>query len=174
MLSQKLDTIVSIDEIDSFYKNNLENFVLKDHAVKVNYIKVKKEVPYLWRLKDLYNKNDKESKLKLGDYCYQFADDYYIDNNWIYAKNIINLFPESYSLRKLYNGINIEFIDNNYFYFFYVKNYINEGNISPLEMVRNQIQSTIINKRKINFLKNVEMDLYKNALANSHVKYEKK
>ena len=118
--------------------------------------------------------NRGNTKLKLEDYCYQFADDYYIEDNWIYANNIINLFPESYSLRKLYNGINIEFIDNNYFYFFYVKNYINEGNISPLEMVRNQIQSTIINKRKINFLKNVEMDLYKNALANSHVKYEKK
>ena len=174
LLSQKLDTIVSIGEIDSFYKNNKENFVLKDHAVKVNYIKVKKEVPYLWRLKDLYNKSDEESKLKLEDYCYQFADDYYIEDIWIYANNIINLFPESYSSRKLYDGINIEFIDNNYFYFFYVKNYINKGNTSPLEMVRNQIQSTIINKRKINFLKNVEMDLYKNALANSHVKYEKK
>ncbi|MDC3050379.1 hypothetical protein OA171_00910 [Flavobacteriales bacterium] len=174
LLSQKLDTVVSIGEIDSFYINNKENFVLKDHAVKVNYVKVKKEVPYLWRLKNLYNKSDEESKLKLEDYCYQFADDYYIEDVWIYANNITNLFPESYSSRKLYDGINIEFIDNNYFYFLYVKNYINKGNTSPLEMVRSQIQSTIINKRKINFLKNVEMDLYKNALANSHVKYEKK
>ena len=41
LLSQKLDTIVSIGEIDSFYKNNKENFVLIDHAVKLNYIKEK-------------------------------------------------------------------------------------------------------------------------------------
>ena len=94
LLSQKLDTIVSIGEIDSFYKNNKENFVLRDHAVKVNYIKVKKEVPYLWRLKDLYNKSDEESMLKLEDYCYQFADDYYIEDIWIYANNITNLFPD--------------------------------------------------------------------------------
>ena len=62
-MSQKLDTIVSIGEIDSFYKNNKENFVLKDHIVKVNYIKVKKEVPYLWRLKDFITKVMKKVNL---------------------------------------------------------------------------------------------------------------
>ena len=44
------------------------NFVLNDHIVKVNYIKVKKEVPYLWKLRDLYDNNDVESKFKLEDY----------------------------------------------------------------------------------------------------------
>ena len=174
LLSQKLDTIVVIDEIDSYYENNLGNFVLNDHIVKVNYIKVKKEVPYLWKLKSLYDKNDAESKFKLEDYCYQFADDYYIKDDWVYVNDIINVLPDSYSSRKLFNAKKIEFFDNDYFYFLYVKNYLNKGKEAPLEMVSSQIQSIIINKRKINFLKNVEMDLYKNALAKNHIKYEKK
>ncbi|MBJ59286.1 MAG: hypothetical protein CMP64_01685 [Flavobacteriales bacterium] len=174
LLSQKLDTIVGIDEINSYYKNNLGNFVLNDHIVKVNYIKVKKEVPYLWKLKGLYYKNDEESKFKLEDYCYQFADDYYIEDDWVYVNDIINVLPDSYTSRKLFNEKKIEFFDNDYFYFLYVKKYLNKGNEAPLEMVSSQIQSIIINKRKINFLKNVEMDLYKNALAKNHIKYEKK
>ena len=40
-------------------------------------------------------------------------------------------------------------------------------------MVNNQIHSIIINKRKIDFLKHVEMDLYQNALAKNYVQYEK-
>ena len=103
LLSQKLDTIVGIDEIDSYYKNNLGNFVLNDHIAKVNYIKVKKEVPYLWKLKGLYYKNDEESKFKLEDYCYQFADDYYIEDDWVYVNDIINVLPDSYTSRKLFN-----------------------------------------------------------------------
>ncbi|MBF45138.1 MAG: hypothetical protein CMD38_02390 [Flavobacteriales bacterium] len=174
LLSQKLDTIVGIDEIDSYYKNNLGNFVLNDHIVKVNYIKVKKEVPYLWKLKGLFDKNDAESKFKLEDYCYQFADDYYIEDDWVYVNDIINVLPDIYSSRKLFNAKKIEFFDNDYFYFLYVKKYLNKGKEAPLEMVSSQIQSIIINKRKINFLKNVEMDLYKNALAKNHIKYEKK
>ena len=60
------------------------------------------------------------------------------------------------------------------FIFYMLKNILSKGSVSPLEMVSNQIHSIIINKRKINFLKNVEMDLYKNALAKNHIKYEKK
>ena len=99
-------------------------------------------MPYLWRLKNLYNKSDERSKLKLEDYCYQFADDYYIEDVWLYD-NITNLFLESCSSRKLYDGINIEFIDNNYFYFLYVKNYINKGNTSPLEIVRDRFNQQL-------------------------------
>ena len=173
LLNQKLDTIVNDDEIESYYEKNKVNFILNDAVVRVNYIKLKKEVPYLWKVKRLYNKEDEESKLSLEDYCYQFADDYYIDDSWLYADDIIKTFPDTYTSRNLFEGKNIEFVDDYYYYFLHVKKYISKGSVSPLEMVSNQIHSTILNKRKINFLKNVEMDLYQNALAKNYVQYEK-
>ena len=173
LLNQKLDTIVNDDEIESYYEKNKVNFILNDAVVRVNYIKLKKEVPYLWKVKRLYNKEDEESKLSLEDYCYQFADDYYIDDSWLYADDIIKTFPDTYTSRNLFEGKNIEFVDDDYYYFLHVKKYISKGSVSPLEMVSNQIHSTILNKRKINFLKNVEMDLYQNALAKNYVQYEK-
>ena len=83
LLNQKLDTIVNDDEIESYYQKNKQNFILNDAVVRVNYIKLKKEVPYLWKVQRLYKKEDEESKLSLEDYCYQFADDYYIDDSWL-------------------------------------------------------------------------------------------
>ena len=173
LLNQKLDTIVNDDEIESYYEKNKENFILNDAVVRVNYIKLKKEVPYLWKVQRLFKKEDEESKLSLEDYCYQFADDYYLDDNWLSVDDIFKVLPDSYTSRNLYKGKSIEFADDDYYYFLHVKKYISKGSVSPLEMVSNQIHSIIINKRKIDFLKHVEMDLYQNALAKNYVQYEK-
>ena len=94
MLNQKLDTIVSDEEILDFYNKNKENFILNDAVAKVNYVKLKKEAPYLWKVKRLFDKVDDESKLSLEDYCYQFADDYYIDDSWLFVKDILKNFPK--------------------------------------------------------------------------------
>ena len=173
LLNQKLDTIVNDDEIESFYEKNKQNFILNDAVVRVNYIQLKKEVPYLWKVQRLFKKEDEESKLSLEDYCYQFADDYYLDDSWLSVEDIFKVVPDSYTSRNLYKGKSIEFADDDYYYFLHVKKYISKGSVSPLEMVSNQIHSIIINKRKIDFLKHVEMDLYQNALAKNYVQYEK-
>ena len=173
LLNQKLDTIVNDDEIESYYEKNKQNFILNDAVVRVNYIKLKKEVPYLWKVQRLFKKEDEESKLSLEDYCYQFADDYYLDDSWLSVDDIFKVLPDNYKSRNLYKGKSIEFADDDYYYFLHVKKYISKGSVSPLEMVSNQIHSIIINKRKIDFLKHVEMDLYQNALAKNYVQYEK-
>lgn len=173
LLNQKLDTIVNDDEIESYYEKNKQNFILNDAVVRVNYIQLKKEVPYLWKVQRLFKKEDEESKLSLEDYCYQFADDYYLDDSWLSVEDIFKVVPDSYTSRNLYKDKSIEFADDDYYYFLHVKKYISKGSVSPLEMVSNQIHSIIINKRKIDFLKHVEMDLYQNALAKNYVQYEK-
>lgn len=173
LLNQKLDTIVNDDDIESYYEKNKQNFILNDAVVRVNYIQLKKEVPYLWKVQRLFKKEDEESKLSLEDYCYQFADDYYLDDSWLSVEDIFKVLPDSYTSRNLYKGKSIEFADDDYYYFLHVKKYISKGSVSPLEMVSNQIHSIIINKRKIDFLKHVEMDLYQNALAKNYVQYEK-
>ena len=173
LLNQKLDTIVNDDEIESFYDKNKQNFILNDAVVRVNYIKLKKEVPYLWKVQRLFKKEDEESKLSLEDYCYQFADDYYLDDSWLSVDDILKVLPDNYKSRNLYEVKSIEFADDDYSYFLHVNKYISKGSVSPLEIVSNQIHSIIINKRKIDFLKHVEMDLYQNALAKNYVQYEK-
>ena len=174
MLNQKLDTIVSDEEILDFYNKNKENFILNDAVAKVNYVKLKKEAPYLWKVKRLFDKVDDESKLSLEDYCYQFADDYYIDDSWLFVKDILKNFPKIHSIDKLYENYRINFFHKNYYYYLYIKKYKIKGSTSPLELVKNQIRSIILNKRKIIFLENLEIDLYKNALAKNDIQYEKK
>tara|TARA_B100000886_G_C20423282_1_gene492607 strand:- start:2698 stop:3537 length:840 start_codon:yes stop_codon:yes gene_type:complete len=173
LLNQKLDTFVSNNELKSFYEKNKRNFILSDPVVRVNYIKLKKEVPYLRKVQHLYKKQDEESKLSLEDYCYQFADDYYLDDSWLRVNDILKVLKDNYNTQSLYEGKSIEFSDDYYYYFLYVKKYISKGSVYPFEMVSSQINSIIINRRKIDFLKNVEMDLYQNALSKNYIRYEK-
>jgi len=175
LLNQKLDSIISKEEIDQFYAENSGNFLLKDDVVTVNYIKLKREVPYLWKVKSLYKQTDEDSRVILEDYCYQFAQEYFIEDNWQYVKDVFLSLPKNessrrYSLRK---GKSFELTDDEFHYFLYVKEYKQKGSVSPLSMIENQIRSIILNKRKINFLNETEMELYNTALSKNHIRYEK-
>ncbi len=173
LLNRKLDTFVNTDEVYSFYENNKSNFILNKSVARLNFIKLKKEVPNLWKFKNFYNREDEQSRLLLEDYCYQFADDYYIEDNWFFVDEIFETFPHNFSQKKIKKGKSIEAEDDNYYYFLFIKNYISKGNVSPLEMVSSQINSIIINKRKLSFLKQIEKEIYENAIVKNHVKFEK-
>lgn len=173
LLNQKLDTIINSYEVNSFYENNKSNFILNKSVARLNFIKLKKEVPNLFKFKNFYNKEDEESRLLLEDYCYQFADDFYIEDKWFFVDEIFEIFPHSFSFKKINKGKSIEAEDDDYYYFLFIKNYISKGNVSPLEMVISQIHSIIINKRKLSFLKQIEKEIYENAIVKNHVKFEK-
>lgn len=176
LLKQKLDSVISEQEIQKFYSEKKNNFILKDNVVKVNYIKLKREVPYLWKLKSLYKNNDEESRVSLEDYCYQFSQEYFIEDKWQYVKDVFLSLPnneasKNYPLRK---GKSLEFTDDEFHYFLYIKEYKSKGSVSPLSMIENQIRSIILNRRKISFLEETEMKLYETALSKNYIRYEKK
>lgn len=175
LVQQKLDTVVSQQEVQQYFEKNKSNFLLNEDIVSLNYIKLKKEVPYLWKLRSLHTKTDEESKVSLEDYCYQFAQDYFLQDNWQYMSDVFLSLPSDISIdsHKLYQGKSLEFSDNNFHYFIFIKKYRQKGNVSPLSMIQHQIRTIIINKRKIDFLKNVENDLYQTALSKNSISYEK-
>ena len=47
LLNRKLDTIVNDDEVSLFYEKNKSNFILNKSVARLNFIKLKKEVPNL-------------------------------------------------------------------------------------------------------------------------------
>lgn len=176
LVNQKLDTLVNESDINQYYENNKTNFILDKDIVKVNFIKLNKEVPYLWKMRSLFTKTDEESMLNLEDYCYQFAQSYFLKDNWQYLNDVLLSLPNDFSFSNstLYEGKSIELTDHNFHYFLYIKKYRSRGNVSPLSMVQNQIISIIINRRKIEFLKSVESELYQSALSSNQISYDQK
>ena len=54
----------------------------------------------------------------------------------------------------------------NYLYFLKITQYKVQNDTSPLEFVRDDIQKIILNKRKVKLAKDLEEEIYENAVRN--------
>ena len=54
LVDQNLDTVITFDQIQNYYINNMENFVLSQNIFKGRFIIVNKEAPKIDLLKKIY------------------------------------------------------------------------------------------------------------------------
>ena len=94
LINQKLDTVVTEQEIEEYYNEYSANFVLNHNIVKAVFLKISKEAPEIDKVKRWYKSNDPENLSRLEDYCYQYAtkfDDF--NNEWIPFNNLLIEIP---------------------------------------------------------------------------------
>ncbi len=176
LVQQKLDTLVSNTEIENYYNANPQNFELKDNIIKVIYVKVKKNAPKVNRLKELYRSENPNDRKHLEDYCRQFAENYYLDDDsWLLFNDLLKEVPiETYDKERfLKNNRLIEFSDNDYLYFVNIKGFKIKDSVSPLSFERDNIKSIILNKRKLKLIEDMRNDVYNDALNNNQIELSK-
>ena len=173
LIEQKLDTVVRQFEVDNYYRKYSANFTLNQNIIKALYIKVPKPVPNLKQLQKLYKSEKEEDWEELEDYCFQNATNF--DNfsgQWIYASELLNQIPvqiknEEQFLKKKKH---IEAEDSTHHHFVKIQELELRNNLAPLPFVREDIRKIIINKRKIEFIKNLEENIYRDAEAKNKFK----
>ena len=62
------------------------------------------------------------------------------------------------------------FEDEQFIHYIYVKDYKIKGNVSPLSLEKEKIRNVLLNKNKIEYLKQLEDELYQNGLALKKIK----
>lgn len=167
LIEQKLDTVVSFNEIEKYYNKYSSNFMLNDNLVKALFLQIPRIAPEIWKVRWWYKSTSEEDLKKLDNYCYQHAAKYdYFDDNWIYFTEIAKILPtkiekpEQYLKYRKY----IEVKDSTYYYFVNIKDYRLIGTVSPMEIVSSNIRNIILNKRKIRLIKELESEIYNDAL----------
>lgn len=175
MVSQKMDTGVYAYQVDEYYKEHEKEFELKDHIVQMIYVKVSEDAPKMSMLKKWYLSNKEKDQLLLEEYCYQFAEEFSLDDTtWVYFSDVLKKIPiktnnpENYLSNKRSDFLT----DSSGVYLVRFKKYKIKDSVSPLALERTRIRNIILNKRKLEFLKKVEEELYENALAKGQIKYE--
>lgn len=166
-IKQNLDTAIAANEIEKYYKENLDNFILKQNIVRATFIKVSKSAPRTNKIKEMiFSKKDKDQE-ELKTYCLSFSTAYHlVDSTWMVFDELVKNSP----LAEIPNKIQFlkanpyyETSDDTYLYFLRVMEYRISDNISPLEFVRDDIRTIILNKRKVALAKQLEDDIYKKA-----------
>ena len=173
LINQNFDTSISYTQVESYYNQYKDEFKLSKNIFKGRFIVVEKSAPQLKNLNKWY-KSDKESSiLDLTDYCQQFAKEYYLeDNKWQYFSVFNNKLPEYIQQEDYFleNTKGVVFEDENLRYYVFVKDFKINGSVSPLELEQDKIRNVLLNKNKIEYLKQLEDELYENGLALGKIK----
>jgi len=168
-INDNLETEISDQEINTYYRNNLDNFELRQHIIKCRFVKLPLEAPKLSIFRRLFQSNDEKQLEELRSYCYQYSTNFHLDSTWVNFDEVLENTPMVTIENKVHflrNNRYYETRDDVYHYFLKISDYKISEETSPLEWVRDDIQKIIINKRKVKLAKELEEGIYSRALKN--------
>jgi hypothetical protein len=163
LLVQKMDTVITDDEIVEYYDNNISNFILSQDIVKSIFVKVPLTAPNIGSVRNWSRSGTMDAMDQLEKYCINYADKFDTFNDtWIYFSTIQEKIPLAITQpsRFLRYNKNIETSDSLFHYFVHVREHLTVGEITPMELIREDIKNILLNKRKIEFYQNLESQVY--------------
>lgn len=172
-IQQKLDTVITNQEVTDFYNNNKSNLVLLNSIVKALYIKLKNNSPVLEKVKAIYRSNKSEDIKQLDDLCLQGAEKYdYFNEQWVPFSLVLKEIPYQPDNQEdfLRRNQNLEFKDSLNTYLVNIKDYKMKGEVAPLEYEEENIRMIILNQRKQVLIKDLESKIYNEALNHGQFK----
>lgn len=172
LINQQLDTNVSAQEIEEYYNNNPQNFLLKNNIVKAIYVKAPRNMPNLEKLRKLCLSTNPKDSTAFKSMCIQFADNYFIDNNtWLLLDDIKKEMPQLRDVPEYNLTANktFEFNDSLSYYFLKLREIKIKNSLSPLNFERGNIKNLVINQRKQFLIRKYKKDLLEKAKADKTI-----
>lgn len=177
LLKKFSDTIVTDEDIQTFFNENPDQFKLKKTIVKFNLAVFSRgaldgeyeEVKKLW---DEMEEGEK-LHIDLVKYLDLYSEAYVLDTAWHELNELQNLLPEQLPRNLLNKSNRLELEDESHFYFLRIMDIAEETDEAPLTYIRNFAQKAILQKRKLEWLERVKENLYQEALRQNKItKYE--
>ena len=173
IVNSKIDSIVTNEQIDSFYSTNVNNFKLNENLVKYRYVKVPNDNININRIKRYIVRMSEQDRYFLDSLNFQFADLKLDDSIWFTERDVIssiNFINQNNKSRYFIKDRLFTLNESNYINFFIVDDMLKSGNIPPKSYLYDRIKSTIINQRKLDILKGINQEILNDALKSR--KYE--
>lgn len=172
LIRQKLDTLVSEQEIRQFYEQNPGNFQLRENIVRYSYVKIPKASASLAPAKkatQLLKSGRTEDIEKLEELCQSSTFICTIDaGNWIpfteLEREIPMIIDDQESL--LRNRTFYETSDSLFVYLVKFNDYKIKESLSPISYETENIRNIIINRRKLDLINRMEKEVFQDALEN--------
>ena len=173
LVIRQIDTVVTEEEIKSYYNNNKQFFTNSSELVKMRYINLVKENPKFVNIKSKFTSFTKKDRLELEQQAinfksYAFNDSIWVDINQVYEKlPFVNLDNKD---KFISSGINFQYPDSTTIWLVKVNNVLPKDSPTPLEFLRPTIKQIIVNNRKLELVNTIEKEITNDALNDN--KYE--
>lgn len=175
LITQKFNPEITEQEIETYYDQMKQNFLLAESLVKCLYAVVPKRAKGLTAFKRSLNRFDEEEFAEVEKYLFKNALKYDSEvDKWQSMSAVRVFFPnneiknESQVLRtrRLY-----EVEDGKNLYLLLVFDSRMTDDYAPLEYVTDKISTILLNQKKIAFMKQFKTELYEGALKSNLIKY---
>lgn len=177
LLTRMLGTKEIEGEIQAYFKQNGSQFKLPENLIKGLYLKVPKSSSQLanfckwYKLStdDAINNIEKNSLKNAAGYDYFY-------NRWVSFDDVIGNIPIGISNQEHYLQSNkaIEVRDSSFVYLLNIKEYKLKGSPAPYEYVKEQIAEIIKERKRAEFLEQMQKELLDRAVAEGEIKFYNK
>ena len=174
ILNEKLDAEISAEAVKNYYRTHLDKFILKVPIIKGLFVKVAETSPEIKNLKKWYRNRDHGSIENIEKYSLHNIINYeYFYDRWISFDEVLSAIPYSISdaNRFLQTHKYLEINNDGYWYLLNISDYLPAGANMPLDFARTQIEEILLNQKRMDFLHQMNNELYQEALENRKIKY---
>ncbi|MCH9660169.1 MAG: peptidyl-prolyl cis-trans isomerase [Bacteroidetes bacterium] len=166
IVSQQLDSVITEAEQAQYYEANKENFRLNDALVSLRYVALPEEYDNVRAVSEKLKRFESEDKTQLDALSIQFKSFHFNDSIWVKKETLLQNLPviktkESQVLKKS-NFTQLQ--DSLGVYLVKIEDLLDRNDIAPLSFVAPTINQIILNKRKLELIKNLEKDITKDAI----------
>lgn len=173
IVSQEVEGNILDSEIEEYYNSNKEIFIAREPYIKGLYIKVPKSASGISQVRHWYKDSSERAVDNLEKYGLRNAVDYeYFYDRWRSLNEMLLRLPvKDVEKGRIKKEKNIELSDSAFHYFLHVIEFIDEGEILPLEYAGKEIKEILMNKKRVEFITRMKEDLYNEASENNDIKY---
>ena len=169
LVKQKLDTVVSDQEIEEYYLLNKENFKLNEELVKIRYLHIDNNLIDEGEILSLFKSNDINDLEELEKQELSFKFHQFNDSTWTQLDKVLLKLPFSKD-KLLKKSKFIQKQDSIGLYLATIKDVLPRNSIAPISYITSTIKQMILHKRKIELLRDIEKIIVKDATQNNNFK----
>lgn len=150
-LYDKMDTAVTEQEIEAYYDQHKEEFVLTDYLVRALYLKIPKDADFKKKnIQQKYLLKNNKDLDEINSYAKLYAENYYFnDSAWVYFSDLTKDIP-----LKRFNKDNIVlnrtktyFTEGEFTYFLNIFDFQLKDEVPTLDFLRDDIRNIVLNQR---------------------------
>ncbi len=169
-INQRLDTLITTEEVNAFYKENSALFRLERPIVKARYLLIPADAKSIKNLRRLMSSEDETEVMEAVSLASTSAIKY-VDqaDTWMDALSLAREMGMDY--QKLLSGIRNQFMEytdeNGILHLAYLTEQVQEGKTAPLEYCEDRIRELILSGRKHTLEESLEQDVLEDARKNN-------
>jgi len=169
LVYRDLDTVVSKAEAAKYYQENKQAFKLNEDLIKFRYINIDENRLDFKEVKQKFLRFNTKDKQDLNEIAIQFKSYSLNDSIWIRLGQVITKIPtvtpeNKNELLKKSNFIQSK--DSLGLYLMQINDVLLRNDEAPLEYVQPTIKQIVVNKRKLELIRQLKKDITKDAIKN--------